>query len=150
MNTHEFLAVQFESHRPHLRAVAYRMLGSLTEAEDAVQEAWLRLARTDTDGIDNLAGWLTTVTSRVCLNVLQSRRAHPEVPLDAQPEAAGGPDPEDELLLADSIGLALLTFTATNRLFDQGGFGVLVWLALLGLATYGLYWVWTQYRRYAI
>jgi RNA polymerase sigma-70 factor (ECF subfamily) len=104
----DWLAQRFEEQRPRLTAVAYRMLGSAAEADDAVQEAWLRLSRSDTDSIDNLAGWLTTVTSRVCLNVLQSRRAHLEVPLEAQPEAAAGPDPEDELLLADSIGLALL------------------------------------------
>jgi RNA polymerase sigma-70 factor, ECF subfamily len=104
----DWLAQRFEEQRARLTAVAYRMLGSTAEADDAVQETWLRLSRSDAGSIDNLAGWLTTVTSRVCLNVLQSRRAHPEVPLDAQPDAAAGPDPEAELLLADSIGLALL------------------------------------------
>jgi RNA polymerase sigma factor (sigma-70 family) len=104
----DWLAQRFEEQRARLTAVAYRMLGSTAEADDAVQETWLRLSRSDAGAIDNLGGWLTTVTSRVCLNMLQSRRAHPEVPLDTQPEAAAGPDPEDELLLADSIGLALL------------------------------------------
>jgi RNA polymerase sigma-70 factor (ECF subfamily) len=104
----DWLAQRFEEQRPRLTAVAYRMLGSTAEADDAVQETWLRLSRSDADSIDNLAGWLTTVTSRVCLNVLQSRRAHPEVPLETRSEAAGGPEPEQELLLADSIGLALL------------------------------------------
>jgi RNA polymerase sigma-70 factor (ECF subfamily) len=104
----DWLAQRFEEQRARLTAVAYRMLGSTAEADDAVQETWLRLSRSEAGAIDNLAGWLTTVTSRVCLNVLQARRAHPEVPLDTRPEAAGGPDPEDELLLADSIGLALL------------------------------------------
>src|SRR3954465_1166230 len=103
-----WLAQRFEEQRARLTAVAYRMLGSTAEADDAVQETWLRLNRSDAEAIDNLAGWLTTVTSRVCLNMLQSRRAHPEVPLEVQPETAAGPDPEAELLLADSIGLALL------------------------------------------
>jgi RNA polymerase sigma-70 factor (ECF subfamily) len=104
----DWLAQRFEEQRARLTAVAYRMLGSTAEADDAVQETWLRLSRSEPETIDNLAGWLTTVTSRVCLNVLHSRRAHPEVPLDTRPEPAAGPDPEDELLLADSIGLALL------------------------------------------
>jgi RNA polymerase sigma-70 factor, ECF subfamily len=104
----DWLAQRFEEQRARLTAVAYRMLGSTAEADDAVQETWLRLSRSDAGAIDNLGGWLTTVTSRVCLNMLQSRRAHREVPLDTQPEASAGPDPEDELLLADSIGLALL------------------------------------------
>src|SRR6266498_1080048 len=78
----DWLARRFESHRTHLRAVAYRMLGSLTEADDAVQEAWIRLSRTDTSDVENLGGWLTTVVSRVCLNMLRSRRARREASLD--------------------------------------------------------------------
>ncbi len=113
MTDQDWLAERFESHRTHLRAVAYRMLGSLTEADDAVQEAWIRLSRTDTSGVDNLRGWLTTVVGRVCLNMLRSRRARREAPLDTHvpdpivsPEA--GIDPEQEALLGDSLGLALL------------------------------------------
>jgi RNA polymerase sigma-70 factor (ECF subfamily) len=109
----ERLAQRFESHRGHLRAVAYRMLGSLAEADDAVQEAWIRLSRTDTSDVDNLRAWLTTVVGRVCLNMLRSRRTRREAPLDAHvpdpivsPEA--GVDPEHEALLGDSLGLALL------------------------------------------
>ena len=108
------LAAQFEEHRAHLRAVAYRMLGSLSEAEDAVQEAWLRLARNDAEAVENLGGWLTTVTARVCLNMLRSRASRREEPLDVHiPDpvvsSASGLDPEHEALLADSVGLALLT-----------------------------------------
>jgi RNA polymerase sigma factor (sigma-70 family) len=107
------LTEQFEQHRTRLRAVAYRMLGSLSEADDAVQEAWLRLNRSDAAAIDNLGGWLTTVVSRVCLNMLRSRNTKREVPLDVRvPEPivdrADGVDPEHEALLADSVGLALL------------------------------------------
>nr|WP_202432329.1 sigma-70 family RNA polymerase sigma factor [Streptomyces sp. SID7804] len=108
------LARRFEEHRPHLRAVAYRMLGSLTEAEDAVQEAWLRLGRTGTDGIDNLGGWLTTVTGRICLDLLRSRTARREQPMDETfvPDPVLRPlsqvDPEQEALHADSVGVALL------------------------------------------
>jgi RNA polymerase sigma factor (sigma-70 family) len=109
----EWLAQRFEAHRSHLRAVAYRMLGSLTEADDALQEAWIRLSQTDTSDVDNLGGWLTTVVGRVCLNMLRSRRARREAPLDTHvpdpivsPEA--GIDPEHEALLGDSLGLALL------------------------------------------
>jgi RNA polymerase sigma-70 factor (ECF subfamily) len=106
------LADQFERQRPRLRGVAYRMLGSLNEADDAVQEAWVRLDRSDADRIDNLAGWLTTVVARVCLNMLQSKRARSEQPLGLRlpdPIVADGAssDPEQEALLADSIGLAL-------------------------------------------
>lgn len=113
MNAHEFLAVQFEGHRPHLKAVAYRMLGSLTDAEDAVQEAWLRLARTDTDAVDNLGGWLTTVVGRVCLDMLRARKARREELMDDRlPDPVVSPedvtDPEQQALLADSVGLALL------------------------------------------
>lgn len=114
----EWLAERFEDHRAHLRAVAYRMLGSLAEAEDAVQEAWLRLSRTDSDEIDNLGGWLTTVVGRVCLNVLRARRTHPEEPLEARvPDPvvrpASATDPEQQALLADSVGLALLVVLDT-------------------------------------
>jgi RNA polymerase sigma-70 factor (ECF subfamily) len=113
MADNEFLAEQFEATRPHLRAVAYRMLGSLNEADDAVQEAWLRLSRSDARSIDNLGGWLTTVVARVSLDMLRSRRSRREESLDVQmPEPiisrADGVDPEQEALLADSVGLALL------------------------------------------
>src|ERR1700758_5391901 len=103
------LAARFEAHRARLRAVAYQTLGSVSEADDAVQEAWLRLSRTDPGSIENLGGWLTTVVARVCLNMLQSRREQP-VGMHL-PEPAGGDadgiDPEQEALLADSIGPAL-------------------------------------------
>jgi len=113
MAEHEWLAERFEAHRTHLRAVAYRMLGSLGEADDAVQEAWLRLSRSDTRGVENLGGWLTTVVARVCLEMLRSRKSRREEPLGAhvpEPKAssADGIDPEHEVLLADSVGLALL------------------------------------------
>jgi len=98
---------EFEAHRSHLRAVAYRMLGSLSEADDAVQEAWLRLARTDTNDIHNTRAWLTTVVARMCLDMLRSRAARHEVPLDT-PLPADSPDPEQETILADSVGLAML------------------------------------------
>jgi RNA polymerase sigma factor (sigma-70 family) len=98
----------FEEHRPHLRAVAYRMLGSLTEADDAVQEAWLRMDRADTGDVRNVRGWLTTVVARICLDMLRSRSARSEQPLDAAPVAPESVDPEAEAVLADSIGLALL------------------------------------------
>ena len=106
----ETLSVRFEEHRPHLRAVAYRMLGSATEADDAVQDAWLRIARADTAEVENLRAWLTTVVARVSLNMLRSRRRRREEPLGAQlaDQAAGGPEPEAEAVLADSVGLALL------------------------------------------
>jgi RNA polymerase sigma factor (sigma-70 family) len=97
----------FEAHRGHLRAVAHRMLGSTTEADDAVQEAWLRLNRVDRDRIDNTRAWLTTVVARVCLDMLRARTTRQEVVLDA-PLPAAGPDPEEETVLADSVGLALL------------------------------------------
>jgi RNA polymerase sigma factor (sigma-70 family) len=113
MHDTDWLAQRFEEHRPRLTAVAYRMLGSASEADDAVQEAWLRLSRSDADSIDNLGAWLTTVLSRVCLNILQARRSRPEVSLGPDvPEPAAAPtaesDPEHEALLADTIGLALL------------------------------------------
>src|SRR4029079_18244274 len=113
MNERDFLAERFEEHRTHLRAVAYRMLGSSSEVEDAVQEAWLRLSRTDTTGIDNLGGWLTTVVARVCLDMLRSRKSRREEPFPPhapEPVATGkrGSSPEQEAVLADSVGLALL------------------------------------------
>ena len=113
MNERDYLADRFEEHRTHLRAVAYRMLGSLSEVDDAVQEAWLRLSRADATGIDNLGGWLTTVVARVCLDMLrsrQSRREEPFTPDAPEPVATGtrGSSPEHEALLADSVGLALL------------------------------------------
>src|SRR2546423_10380528 len=113
MSEGEFLADQFEQNRTHLRAVAYQMLGSLSEAEDAVQEAWLRLSRSGGSGIENLGGWLTTVVARVCLDLLRTRRSRREEPLGAHvPDPIvsrmDGIDPEREALLADSVGLALL------------------------------------------
>jgi RNA polymerase sigma-70 factor, ECF subfamily len=114
----EVIAKQFEAHRVRLRAVAYRMLGSLSEADDALQEAWLRLSRAETDEIENLTGWLTTVVARVCLNMLQSRKSKREVPMGPHiPEPIVSPedgvDPEHEALLADSVGLALLVVLDT-------------------------------------
>src|SRR5438552_17603759 len=112
MDEHDWLAERFEEHRPHLRAVAYRLLGSLSEAEDAVQDAWLRLSRSDTSGVENLGGWLTTVVGRVCLDMLRSRKSRREHPLDTtviEPAA----DPEHEAVMADSIGLALLVVLET-------------------------------------
>jgi RNA polymerase sigma-70 factor, ECF subfamily len=108
----EFLAERFEAHRYRLRAVAYRMLGSPSEADDAVQEAWLHVNRAGTDGVENLAGWLTTVVARVCLDMLRSRRSRREEPLEV-PMAAGGTDPEHEALLADAVGVALLVVLDT-------------------------------------
>ncbi|SDY47880.1 RNA polymerase sigma-70 factor, ECF subfamily [Saccharopolyspora shandongensis] len=125
MDDKDFLADRFEAHRRHLRAVAYRMLGSLSEADDAVQEAWLRLSRSDSAEIENLGGWLTTVVGRVCLNMLRTRTARREEPLDVHvPDPIiSSPDaitPEHEALLADSVGLALLvvleTLTPAERL----------------------------------
>ncbi|MGZ0149598.1 sigma-70 family RNA polymerase sigma factor [Kribbella sp. WER1] len=115
MNEHEQLALRFEENRGHLRAVAYRMLGSLAEAEDAVQEAWLKLSRTDVSDVGNLGGWLTTVVSRVCLDMLRSRKSRREDALDTYvPDpvltALG---PEDEAMQADAIGLALLVVLET-------------------------------------
>jgi RNA polymerase sigma-70 factor (ECF subfamily) len=118
MTDQDWLAQRFESHRTHLRAVAYRMLGSLTEADDAVQEAWIRLSRTDTSDVENLRAWLTTVVARVSLNMLRSRKTRREAPLETHvpdpivsPEA--GIDPEHEALLGDSLGLALLVVLDT-------------------------------------
>ncbi|TDB88109.1 sigma-70 family RNA polymerase sigma factor [Actinomadura sp. KC216] len=113
MDEREFLADEFEKHRVRLRAVAYRMLGSLAEADDAVQESWFRLSRSDAGAIGNLGGWLTTVVGRVCLDMLRSRTARREDPLEERlPDPVIGPesglDPEQEALMADSVGLALL------------------------------------------
>jgi RNA polymerase sigma-70 factor, ECF subfamily len=115
---HEWLAERFEAHRTHLRAVAYRMLGSVSEADDAVQESWFRLSRTNAAGVENLRAWLTTVVARVCLDMLRSRGSRREEPLGAHvPEpivsSADGVDPEHEALLADSVGLALLVVLET-------------------------------------
>jgi RNA polymerase sigma factor (sigma-70 family) len=113
MSEHELLAQRFEQERTHLKAVAYRMLGSLTEADDAVQDAWLRVSRADSGGIENMRGWLTTIVARICLNRLKSRNSRPEEPLgphlpDPIVSPEDGVDPEHEALLADSVGLALL------------------------------------------
>jgi RNA polymerase sigma factor (sigma-70 family) len=125
MDQHSWLTERFEEHRPRLRGVAYRMLGSLSEAEDAVQEAWLRLNGIDFGTIENLGGWLTTVVSRVCLDMLRGRNSRREEPIDAQvtePRVVRGEgaDPESEALLADSVGIALLvvldTLTPAERL----------------------------------
>jgi RNA polymerase sigma-70 factor, ECF subfamily len=114
----EWLAERFEEHRTRLRAVAYRMLGSLSEADDAVQEAWLRLSRTDASQVENLGGWLTTVVARVSLNMLRSRSVRREEPIgvhmpDPIVDRVDGTDPEHEALLADSVGLALLVVLET-------------------------------------
>jgi RNA polymerase sigma-70 factor (ECF subfamily) len=112
MDERDWLVERFEEHRPHLRAVAYRMLGSLAEAEEAVQDAWLRVSRAGADGIENFRGWLTTIVARVCLNALQARKARPEdsagvhLP-DPIVKPASEVDPEYEVLMADSVGLAL-------------------------------------------
>ncbi|MFL6009852.1 MAG: sigma-70 family RNA polymerase sigma factor [Rubrobacteraceae bacterium] len=129
MDENEFLAKRFEANRTHLRAVAYRMLGSLSEADDALQETWLRLSRSDTSSVENLGGWLTTVVGRVCLDMLRSRRSRREESLGESPGAdipdrnagrADGGDPEQEAVMADSVGLALLvvleTLTPAERL----------------------------------
>jgi RNA polymerase sigma-70 factor (ECF subfamily) len=122
MDGTDWLADQFETHRTHLRAVAYRMLGSTAEADDAVQEAWLRLSRADSSEVVNLGGWLTTIVARVSLNMLQSRKSRREEPIDGVyvPEPTSSFDPEQEALLADSMGPALLvvldTLTPAERL----------------------------------
>ena len=109
MDEKKWQAEKFEANRPHLRAVAYRMLGSRTEAEDAVQEAWLRLVRSDTSDVENLSGWLTTVTARICLDWLRARKSRREEPLTVLiPEPAVTHEAEQDALLADSVGLALL------------------------------------------
>ena len=114
----EWLAERFEAHRAQMQAVAFRLLGSTTEADDAVQEAWIRVSRAGIDGVENLGGWLRTVVSRVCLNMLEARRSRREEPLDLfAPEpvmrSASGPDPEQEALLADAVGPALLLVLET-------------------------------------
>jgi RNA polymerase sigma factor (sigma-70 family) len=125
MDQQEWLAKRFEEQRPHLRAVAYRMLGSVSEADDAVQDAWIRLSRSDTSEVQNLGAWLTTVVARVALNMLRSRKARHEQSLDVHVpdpivDPADGTDPEHEAILADSVGLALLvvleTLTPPERL----------------------------------
>ncbi|MDP9366513.1 MAG: sigma-70 family RNA polymerase sigma factor, partial [Chloroflexota bacterium] len=125
MDERDWLAARFETHRPRPRAVAYRMLGSLGEADDAVQESWLRLSRADAGGVDNLGGWLTTVVGRICLDMLRARASRREEPFgDRLPEPvagrADGGDPEQEALLADAVGPALLavleTLTPAERL----------------------------------
>jgi RNA polymerase sigma-70 factor (ECF subfamily) len=126
MSGNELIAEQFEANRSHLKGVAYRMLGSLSEADDAVQEAWLRLSRSDTSGVQNLAGWLTTVVARVCLDMLRSRKARSEQPLEEEKtepvresgakmfgKSTGASDPEQEAILAESVGLALLVVLDT-------------------------------------
>jgi RNA polymerase sigma-70 factor (ECF subfamily) len=122
---HGRLAREFEQHRPHLQAVAYRILGSLSEADDAVQGGWVRLSRADTSDVENLGGWLTTVVARVALNTLRTRNRRRELPLDVRLpdpiiDPASGTDPEHEALLADSVGLAMLvvleTLTPPERL----------------------------------
>src|SRR5438045_4019305 len=118
MDEQAWLAERFEEHRSHLRAVGYRMLGSLSEADDAVQDAWLRLSRADTSDVENLGAWLTTVVARICLNLLRSRAsrreeslsAHVPEPIVSRPD---GIDPEHEAILADSVGLALLVVLET-------------------------------------
>jgi RNA polymerase sigma-70 factor (ECF subfamily) len=125
MDEQSWLTERFEENRPRLRGVAYRMLGSLSEAEDAVQEAWLRLNRTDAGTVENLGGWLTTVVSRVCLDMLRTRKSRREDPIGAQVTGPSvvrgeGADPEGEAVLADSVGVALLvvldTLTPAERL----------------------------------
>ncbi len=118
MSDQEWLAERFEQQRPRLRAVAYRMLGSLSEADDAVQDAWLRVSRADTSEVENLGAWLTTIVARVALNMLRSRNTRREQPLDAHlpdpvVDPADGTDPAHEALLADSVGLALLVVLET-------------------------------------
>src|SRR5215471_15490847 len=113
MDEHDWLAAQFEAQRPHLRVVAYRMLGSLPEAEDAVQECWLHLSRSDQTGIGNLGGWLTTVVARICLDMLRARNSRREEPigsvvLESSVDQQDRIDPEEEMLLADAVGQALL------------------------------------------
>ena len=118
MNDAQWLAERFQEQRPHLRAVAYRMLGSLSEADDALQEAWLRLSRSDTSSVENLGGWFTTIVARVSLNMLRARKAKREEPLeggipDPIVSPREGADPEQEALISDSVGLALLVVLET-------------------------------------
>lgn len=117
MAEHDWLADRFQANRTHLRAVAYRMLGSSTEADDAVQEAWIRLSRSDTSAVENLSAWLTTVVARVCLDILRSRKSRREDAINEQPEPIANSDdvidPEQEALLADSVGSALVVVLET-------------------------------------
>jgi RNA polymerase sigma-70 factor, ECF subfamily len=118
MDDQQWLAERFEEHRPRLRAVAYRMLGSISEAEDAVQDAWIRVSRADTTEVENLGAWLTTIVARVALNLLRARRTRREAPFDVHVpdpivDPADGTNPEHEALLADSVGLALLVVLET-------------------------------------
>jgi RNA polymerase sigma factor (sigma-70 family) len=118
MGEHDWLAEQFERNRAHLRAVAYRMLGSASEADDAVQESWLHVSRSGTEGVQNLGGWLTTVVSRVCLDMLRSRKSRREEPVgtglpEFAEDHAAGADPEHQAVLADSVGPALLVVLDT-------------------------------------
>ena len=127
MDDHDRLAERFEEHRGHLRAVAYRMLGSLAEADDAVQEAWLHLGRSGADGVENLGGWLRTVVARVCLDRLRVRRSRPEELVgvrlpDPIVDHQDGVDPEHQALLADSVGLALLVVLDTLRPAERVAF----------------------------
>jgi RNA polymerase sigma factor (sigma-70 family) len=126
MSENDWLAGQFEQNRPHLQAVAYRMLGSAAEADDAVQEAWLRLSRSGAEGIQNLVGWLTTAVARVCLDMLRARKARREEPLPTQPAGPAGSadsaDPEQEALLADSVGVALLVVLDTLSPAERAAF----------------------------
>jgi len=129
MNAADGRAATFEVHRPHLRAVAYRMLGSLADAEDAVQEAWLRYSRAETAGVGNLGAWLTTVVARVCLNQLRSRRSRREEPLPLRlpdpiiaRDAGAAADPQQELLVADAVGLALQVVLETLRPAERVAF----------------------------
>src|ERR671937_814791 len=126
MSEREWLAERFEEHRRHLRAVAYRMLGSLNEADDAVQEVWIRLNRSDAAAIENLGGWLTTVVGRVCLNILKARGSRREEPTgvhvpDPVVSPESGVDPEQEALLADSVGLALVVVLETLTPAERRG-----------------------------
>src|SRR5690348_17691232 len=109
MDEHDWMAERFEEHRTHLRAVAYRMLGSRAEADDAVQESWIRLSRSGASGVENLGGWLTTVTARVCLDMLRSRKARQAL---VAPAAATS-DPDHDLVLADTVAAALLVVLET-------------------------------------
>jgi RNA polymerase sigma factor (sigma-70 family) len=123
----DWLTDGFDAHRAHLRAVAYRMLGSTSEAADAVQEAWLRLSRSDVGRVQNLGGWLTTVVGQICLDILRSRTARREAPLDERApdliaSRADGPDPEQEALMADSVGLALLVVLDTQSPVERLAF----------------------------
>src|SRR5215472_8642875 len=118
MEENTWLAERFEANRTHLRGVAYRLLGSLSEADDAVQEAWIRLSRSDISGVENLGGWLTTVVARVCLDMLRSRKSRREESLDARlpgpiTRREDGVDPEYEAILADAVGLAMLVVLGT-------------------------------------